>query len=37
MSRIHSQGEVVDARAVQRVPAAERWSAAALSEVRATP
>ena len=37
ISRIHSQGEVVDARAVQRVPAAERWSAAALSEVRATP
>jgi hypothetical protein len=37
VSRIHSQSEVVDARAVQRVPAAERWCAAALGEVRATP
>ena len=37
VSRIHSQGEVVDARAVQRVPVAERWSAAALGEIRATP
>ena len=37
MSRIYSQGEVVDARAVQRVPAAESWYAAALGEIRATP
>ena len=37
ISRVHSQGEVVDARAMQRVPLAERWSAASLAEIRATP
>ena len=37
ISRVHSKGEVVDARAVQRVPLAERWSAAGLEEIRATP
>ena len=37
ISRVHSKGEVVDARAVQRVPLAERWSAASLEEIRATP
>ncbi len=37
VSRIFSQNEVVDARAVQRVPLAERWCAATLGAIRATP
>ena len=37
VSRVYSQGEVVDARAVQRVPLAERWCAATLGAIRATP
>jgi hypothetical protein len=37
VSRVFSRGEVVDARAIQRVPAAERWCAATLGAIRATP
>jgi hypothetical protein len=37
VSRVFSQGEVVDARAIQRVPVAERWCAATLGAIRATP
>ena len=37
VSRVFSQAEVVDARAIQRVPAAERWCAATLGAIRATP
>ena len=37
VSRVHAGGEVVDARALQRVPLAERWSAAPPAEIRATP
>ena len=36
-SRIYSRGGVVDARAVQRVPAEERWCAGTLGAIRATP
>jgi hypothetical protein len=35
--RIHAGCQVVDARAVQRVPLAERWVADRLAEIRATP
>ena len=37
ISRVFSRGEVVDVRAIQRVPAAERWCAATLGAIRATP
>ena len=37
VSRVYSEGEVVDARAVQRVPLTERWCAATLAAIRATP
>ena len=35
--RVHAHGKVVDVRAVQRRPAPERWAAAELAAVRATP
>ena len=35
--RVLVDGAVIDVRAVQRVPAGERWSAGELAAVRATP
>ena len=35
--RVHAHGRVFDVRAVRRRPAAERWSAADLAAIRATP